>query len=61
MDLPSMSRVTKLPIEVLEERAKTTPVAPGLDNLLHCGAGGFPGDGPWLKPGSSFPVTRWCG
>lgn len=39
MDLPSMSRVTKLPIEVLEEKAKSTAVfAPGLDNLARTGA-----------------------
>lgn len=39
MDLPSMSRVTKLPIEVLQEKAKSTPVfAPGLDNLMQTGA-----------------------
>ena len=39
MDLPSMSRVTKLPIEVLEEKAKSTPVfAPGLDNVAQTGA-----------------------
>ncbi len=39
MDLPSMSRVTKLSIEVLEEKAKSTPVfAPGLDNLFQTGA-----------------------
>ncbi|MGY3604760.1 MULTISPECIES: biotin-independent malonate decarboxylase subunit gamma [unclassified Bradyrhizobium] len=39
MDLPSMSKVTKLPIEVLEEKAKSTPVfAPGLQNLLQLGA-----------------------
>ena len=39
MDLPSMSRVTKLPIEVLTEKAKSTPVfAPGLDNLAQTGA-----------------------
>ena len=32
MDLPSMARVTKLSIEVLKEKAKSTPVfAPGLD------------------------------
>jgi malonate decarboxylase gamma subunit len=38
MDLPSMSRVTKLPMEVLEEKAKATPVfAPGLDNLVSVG------------------------
>ena len=38
MDLPSMARVTKLPIEVLEEKAKATPVfAPGLDNLVSVG------------------------
>ena len=36
MDLPSMSRVTKLPVEVLEEKAKSTPVfAPGLENMAH--------------------------
>jgi malonate decarboxylase gamma subunit len=39
MDLPSMSRVTKLPIEVLTEKAKSTPVfAPGLENLARTGA-----------------------
>jgi malonate decarboxylase gamma subunit len=39
MDLPSMARVTKLSIEVLEEKAKSTPVfAPGLDNLVLMGA-----------------------
>jgi malonate decarboxylase gamma subunit len=39
MDLPSMARVTKLPLAVLEEKAKTTPVfAPGLDNLAQTGA-----------------------
>jgi malonate decarboxylase gamma subunit len=38
MDLPSMARVTKLPIEVLEAKAKTTPVfAPGLDNIVQTG------------------------
>ncbi|WP_380786492.1 biotin-independent malonate decarboxylase subunit gamma [Sphingomonas sp. R86521] len=38
MDLASMARVTKLPIEVLESKAKTTPVfAPGLDNLVSVG------------------------
>jgi len=39
MDLPSMSRVTKLSLEVLQEKAKSTPVfAPGLDNLAQTGA-----------------------
>lgn len=39
MDLPSMARVTKLPIEVLQEKAKSTPVfAPGLQNLSRMGA-----------------------
>ena len=39
MDLPSMSRVTKLPLEVLEEKAKSTPVfAPGLENMAQTGA-----------------------
>ncbi len=39
MDLPSMAKVTKLPIDVLEEKAKTTPVfAPGLSNLARTGA-----------------------
>jgi malonate decarboxylase gamma subunit len=39
MDLPSMARVTKLPLAVLEEKAKATPVfAPGLDNLAQTGA-----------------------
>ncbi|OZI60652.1 biotin-independent malonate decarboxylase subunit gamma [Bordetella genomosp. 11] len=39
MDLPSMARVTKLPLAVLEEKARATPVfAPGLDNLARTGA-----------------------
>ncbi len=39
MDLPSMSRVTKLSIDLLKEKAKSTPVfAPGLDNLAQTGA-----------------------
>ncbi|MFF2324290.1 biotin-independent malonate decarboxylase subunit gamma (plasmid) [Agrobacterium tumefaciens] len=39
MDLPSMARVTKLPIDVLKEKAKATPVfAPGLENLAQTGA-----------------------
>jgi malonate decarboxylase gamma subunit len=39
MDLPSMAKVTKVPIEVLEDRAKSTPVfAPGLQNLSQTGA-----------------------
>jgi malonate decarboxylase gamma subunit len=38
MDLPSMSRVTKLSIDVLKEKAKSSPVfAPGLDNLAQTG------------------------
>jgi malonate decarboxylase gamma subunit len=39
MDLPSMARVTKLSIEALQEKAKSTPVfAPGLSNLARMGA-----------------------
>jgi len=39
MDLPSMSKVTKLSLEVLEEKAKSTPVfAPGIRNLARMGA-----------------------
>jgi malonate decarboxylase gamma subunit len=39
MDLPSMAKVTKLPLAVLEEKARSTPVfAPGLDNLAQTGA-----------------------
>jgi malonate decarboxylase gamma subunit len=39
MDLPSMAKVTKLSIEVLQEKARSTPVfAPGLDNLAQTGA-----------------------
>jgi malonate decarboxylase gamma subunit len=39
MDLPSMSRVTKLPLDTLKQLANTTPVfAPGLDHLLQMGA-----------------------
>jgi malonate decarboxylase gamma subunit len=39
MDLPSISRVTTLPLDKLKELAKTTPVfAPGLDHLAQMGA-----------------------
>jgi malonate decarboxylase gamma subunit len=39
MDLPSIARVTKLPMEVLELKAKSNPVfAPGLENLAQTGA-----------------------
>lgn len=39
MDLPSISRVTKLPIETLTELSKTTPIfAPGLEPLFATGA-----------------------
>jgi malonate decarboxylase gamma subunit len=39
MDMPSISRVTKLPEEELKQLAKTTPVfAPGLDHLFQMGA-----------------------
>jgi malonate decarboxylase gamma subunit len=38
MDLPSMARVTKLPIEVLKAKAEATPVfAPGLGNMVQTG------------------------
>lgn len=38
MDLPSMARVTKLPIDVLKAKAEATPVfAPGLDNIVRTG------------------------
>jgi len=38
MDLPSMARVTKLPIDVLMAKAEATPVfAPGLDNMVRTG------------------------
>jgi malonate decarboxylase gamma subunit len=50
MDLPSMARVTKLSIEVLREKAKSTPVfAPGLDNLVQTG-----GIAAVLDPGVSL-------
>jgi malonate decarboxylase gamma subunit len=39
MDLPSIARVTKLPIDRLEELAKSTPIfAPGLEPLFAIGA-----------------------
>ena len=39
MDLPSMAKVTKLSMEALQEKAKSTPVfAPGLSNLARMGA-----------------------
>lgn len=39
MDLPSVARVTKLPLEKLQKMAQSTPVfAPGLDNMLATGA-----------------------
>lgn len=39
MDLPSIARVTKLPIDLLRTRSESTPVfAPGLANLAKTGA-----------------------
>ena len=39
MDLPSISRVTKLPLDTLEELAKSTPIfAPGVKPLFATGA-----------------------
>jgi malonate decarboxylase gamma subunit len=39
MDLPSISRVTKLPLDELEELAKSTPIfAPGVEPLFAIGA-----------------------
>lgn len=39
MDLPSMARVTKLPLDQLEKMAKATPIfAPGIDNYFLTGA-----------------------
>jgi malonate decarboxylase gamma subunit len=39
MDLPSVARVTKLPLDKLHQMAKSTPVfAPGLDNMVATGA-----------------------
>jgi malonate decarboxylase gamma subunit len=39
MDLPSISRVTKLPVATLEEMSKTTAVfAPGLEHMVAMGA-----------------------
>lgn len=39
MDLPSVARVTKLPLDTLKQLAKTTPVfAPGLDHVFQVGA-----------------------
>jgi malonate decarboxylase gamma subunit len=39
MDLPSMAKVTKLSLDVLKEKARSTPVfAPGLENLAKTGA-----------------------
>lgn len=39
MDLPSIARVTKLPLDQLKEMAKSTPIfAPGLDPLFATGA-----------------------
>jgi malonate decarboxylase gamma subunit len=41
MDLPSISRVTKLPLEQLKELAKSTPIfAPGVEPLFAIGAVG---------------------
>lgn len=39
MDLPSVAKVTKLPLDKLQEMAKSTPVfAPGIDNMVATGA-----------------------
>jgi malonate decarboxylase gamma subunit len=50
MDLPSISRVTKLPLEDLKELAKSTPIfAPGVEPLFATGAVAetWPGDQPF--------------
>lgn len=45
MDLPSMARVTKLSLAVLQDKARSTPVfAPGLQNLAQTGAVHFTWD-----------------
>jgi malonate decarboxylase gamma subunit len=39
MDLPAMARVTKLPLELLQQKAQSTAVfAPGLANMIKIGA-----------------------
>ena len=39
MNLPSMSRITKIPLERLKELSQTSPVfAPGVQNYLRMGA-----------------------
>lgn len=39
MDLPSVARVTKMPLDRLEALARSTPVfAPGIDNMIAAGA-----------------------
>ncbi|SFI10820.1 biotin-independent malonate decarboxylase, gamma subunit [Bradyrhizobium sp. Gha] len=49
MDLPSMARVTKLPIEVIKAKAEATPVfAPGLDNMVMSGGSTSSGTTPRL-------------
>ena len=48
MDLPSISRVTKLPQDKLEALSKDTPVfAPGLDHALPIGAVAEIWNGDW--------------
>ncbi|WP_416366216.1 biotin-independent malonate decarboxylase subunit gamma [Sphingomonas aerolata] len=57
MDLASMARVTKLSIDLLEDKAKTTPVfAPGLDNLVS--VGGSPRSG--IRSAASPISSRCC-
>jgi malonate decarboxylase gamma subunit len=47
MNLPAMARVTKIPLEQLEELSRTTPVlAPGLDGFVPLGAI----EPPWSPP-----------
>lgn len=49
MDLPSIARVTKLPLEQLQRMAKSTPIfAPGLEHLSATGAVGE----TWQDPAS---------
>ena len=59
MDLPSMSRVTKLPLEQLQELAKSTPIfAPGVDPLFAIGAvDGDLDSGPAIRPTSCSPAA----
>ena len=62
MSLPAMARVTKLPLERLEELSRGSPVlAPGLDSFVRLGAIEPRGAAALPGPGGRARAPRWAG